>query len=91
MSNSRKPLTATAGRRAASKARARRRPASPRLCGVVNPDRPGIFDYAAGEAVTDPITCTRALRWEDGKLVDHRGKHRSRLLAGIVDRWEDES
>ena len=90
MSNTRKPLTATGGRRAASKAR-RRRTTGPRLCGAVNPDRPGSFDYETGEAITDPITCTAALRYEDGKPVPHRGKHRSRLLSGIVDRWEDES
>lgn len=91
MSNIRKPATATATaaavaeRRAASKARRHRRAAGPRLCGAVNPDRPGIFDHEAGEAITDPITCTAALRWEDGKPVPHRGKHRSRLLAGIVE------
>ena len=64
--------------------------AAPATCGALNPERPGIVDDATGEQLTDPVYCTAsaALNLVTGDVIVHRGKHRARLLDGIVVRWD---
>lgn len=72
----------------------RRRPrrTGPEPCGALHPDRPGVVDDATGEQLVDAVYCTGRVRYdldEKGRSVriEHRGKHRARLLKGVVVRW----
>lgn len=63
---------------------------NPTLCGAVDPERPGLVDDETGEQLTSPVTCiARVQHGKDGKPVQHQGKHRSRVLRGILYRWSD--
>jgi hypothetical protein len=49
-------------------------------CNRVDPERPGIVDDETGQWLCVPVLCTGE--------PNHRGKHRARLLTGVLHRWQ---
>lgn len=63
------------------------------VCGAVHPERPGIVDHKTGEKIADAVTCTgwTATDRKTGERRAHAGKHRARVLTGLLERWEDDA